>query len=389
MDAAPRLSSSRPLAAPAAPHNGTQLAPTIRCPGRSPAHSPLLIPVGLHLGLKVHEDLYGQLGHRLCVVGRAYRTGFEACFVRCYAAAHRMGIDELRAAAGLFAHLLAMDVVPWHGVLGGVRITEEDTTSSSHILMKVMFQEMAEQLGVRVLGRRMNDDDNPVVRDALFPRDKAENTRSALCAGPTVGPVDLQPSDLPLPNRRIPSSPTSSTRTGKGREPEIYVVKLLVGRDNPLDGQGLKVHEDHYGQLGHRLCGVGRAYRTGFEACFVRCYAAAHRMGIDELRAAVGLFAHLLAMDVVPWHGVLGGVRITEEDTTSSSRILMKVMFQEMAKQLGVRVLGQRMNDDDNPVVRDALFPRDKAENTRFAINFFMAIGLGGVTEPARKILSL
>uniref|UniRef100_A0A8I6WG69 Uncharacterized protein n=1 Tax=Hordeum vulgare subsp. vulgare TaxID=112509 RepID=A0A8I6WG69_HORVV len=112
-------------------------------------------------------------------------------------------------------------------------------------------------------------------------------------------------------------------------------------------------------------------------------------MGIHELRAAAGLFAHLLAMDVVPWHGVLGGVRITEEDTTSSSRILMKVMFQEMAEQLGVWVLGRRMNDDDNPVVRDALFPRDKAENTRFAINFFMAIGLGGITEPARKILSL
>ncbi|KAI4963119.1 hypothetical protein ZWY2020_019688 [Hordeum vulgare] len=208
---------------------------------------------------------------------------------------------------------------------------------------------------------------------------------------------------LPLPRRcgvaasLLPATPAccrgrSEKHDGQDRrrgEPEIYVVKLLVGRDNPLDGQGLKVHEDHYGQLGHRLCGVGRAYRTGFEACFVRCYAVAHRMGIDELRAAAGLFAHLLAMDVVLWHGVLGGVRITEEDTTSSSRILMKVMFQEMAKQLGVRVLGRRMNDDDNPVVRDALFPRDKAENTRFAINFFMAIGLGGVTEPARKILSL
>ncbi|KAI4963116.1 hypothetical protein ZWY2020_019685, partial [Hordeum vulgare] len=144
-----------------------------------------------------------------------------------------------------------------------------------------------------------------------------------------------------------------------------------------------------YSQLGQRLCGVGRAYRAGFEACFARCYAAAHRMGTDELRAAAGLFTHLLAADAVPWRGVLGGVRITEEDTTSSSRIFMKVVFQEMAEQLGVRVLGRRMNDDDDPVVRDALFPSDKAENTRFAINFFMAIGLGGVTEPARNILSL
>ncbi|KAM0853537.1 hypothetical protein ACQ4PT_051028 [Festuca glaucescens] len=134
-----------------------------------------------------------------------------------------------------------------------------------------------------------------------------------------------------------------------------------------------------YGQLGQRLCRVGRAYQAGFEACFARCYAAAHRMGTDELRAAAGLFAQLLAADAVPWGGVLGGVRVTEEDTTSSSRIFIKTLFQEMAEQLGVRVLGRRMNGDD-PVVRDALFPRDSAKNARFAIDFFTAIGLEGVT---------
>ncbi|CAM0948907.1 unnamed protein product [Alopecurus aequalis] len=141
-----------------------------------------------------------------------------------------------------------------------------------------------------------------------------------------------------------------------------------------------------YGQLGQRLCGVGRAYQAGFEACFARCYSSAHRMATDELRGAAGLFAHLLATDAVPWRRVLGGVRITEADTTSSSRIFIKTLFQEMAEQLGVRELGRRMNDD--PVVRDALFPRDTAKNTRFAINFFVAIGVGGVTEPARKLLA-
>jgi pre-mRNA-splicing factor CWC22 len=60
-------------------------------------------------------------------------------------------------------------------------------------------------------------------------------------------------------------------------------------------------------------------------------------------------------------------------------------MFQETAEQLGVRELSRRMNDDD-PVVRDALFPRDSTENRRFAINFFKAIGLDGVTQPARNL---
>jgi pre-mRNA-splicing factor CWC22 len=45
------------------------------------------------------------------------------------------------------------------------------------------------------------------------------------------------------------------------------------------------------------------------------------------------------------------------------------------------------MNHDD-PAVRDALFPTDSGKNMRFAINFFTAIGLGGVTEEARERLA-
>lgn len=39
------------------------------------------------------------------------------------------------------------------------------------------------------------------------------------------------------------------------------------------------------------------------------------------------LFAHLLANDAISW-GVLGCIRLTEEDTTSSSRIFIKYLFQ-------------------------------------------------------------
>jgi pre-mRNA-splicing factor CWC22 len=80
-----------------------------------------------------------------------------------------MGTDELRSTGELFGHLLANDAVAWRSMLGldGVRITEEDTTSSSRIFIKTMFQETAEQLGVRELGRRLNDGDS-VVRDAIL-----------------------------------------------------------------------------------------------------------------------------------------------------------------------------------------------------------------------------
>jgi len=38
-------------------------------------------------------------------------------------------------------------------------------------------------------------------------------------------------------------------------------------------------------------------------------------------------FAHLLATDAVSWE-VLAAIRLTEDDTTSSSRIFIKILFQ-------------------------------------------------------------
>jgi hypothetical protein len=111
-----------------------------------------------------------------------------------------------------------------------------------------------------------------------------------------------------------------------------------------------------------------------------------HRVETDELRASAKFFAQLLAVDALPWRGVLGCVRMTEGDTTSSSRIFIKVLFQDLSDQLGISLLSRKMNDDDTDV-RNALFPIDCAENTRFAIDFFTAIGLGGVTNHARKLL--
>jgi hypothetical protein len=59
------------------------------------------------------------------------------------------------------------------------------------------------------------------------------------------------------------------------------------------------------------------------------------------------------------------------------------MLFQDLADKLGIRTHSKKMNEDDTDV-RDVLFPC--ARNTRFAI-FFMVIGLGGVTESARKLI--
>ena len=56
------------------------------------------------------------------------------------------------------------------------------------------------------------------------------------------------------------------------------------------------------------------------------------------------MFAHLLFTDAISWE-VMSHIRITEEDTTSSSRIFLKILFQELAEYLGLGKLNLRLKD--------------------------------------------
>jgi hypothetical protein len=52
-----------------------------------------------------------------------------------------------------------------------------------------------------------------------------------------------------------------------------------------------------------------------------------HRLETNKLRNVACLFAHLLATDALPW-SALTAITLTEEATTSSSRIFIKYLFQ-------------------------------------------------------------
>ena len=56
-------------------------------------------------------------------------------------------------------------------------------------------------------------------------------------------------------------------------------------------------------------------------------YMIIHRLETNKLRNVASLFAHLLSTDGLPW-SVLQCIRLTEEETTSSSRIFIKYLFQ-------------------------------------------------------------
>ncbi|MCD9559018.1 hypothetical protein HAX54_016734 [Datura stramonium] len=127
-------------------------------------------------------------------------------------------------------------------------------------------------------------------------------------------------------------------------------------------------------------------YQENFDKCFVQQYSMIHRLETNKLRNVAKFFAQLLATDALPWH-VLAYIRLTEEYTTSSSRIFIKILFQELAEHLGVRLLNERLNNPTMQQSFESILPTDKPKNTRFAINFFTSIGLGGITENLRRYL--
>ncbi|KAI4367489.1 hypothetical protein MLD38_023222 [Melastoma candidum] len=142
----------------------------------------------------------------------------------------------------------------------------------------------------------------------------------------------------------------------------------------------------YYGLLGQRFCMINKVHQENFETCFVQQYSMIHRLETNKLRNVAKFFAHLLGTDALPWH-VLAYIRLTEEDTTSSSRIFIKILFQELSEHLGIRLLNDRLNDPSMQDSFESIFPKDNPKNTRFAINFFTSIGLGGITENLREYL--
>ncbi|WZZ05610.1 hypothetical protein YC2023_091531 [Brassica napus] len=142
----------------------------------------------------------------------------------------------------------------------------------------------------------------------------------------------------------------------------------------------------YYGLLGQRFCMINKIHQENFEKCFVQQYSMIHRLETNKLRNVAKFFAHLLGIDALPWH-VLAYIRLTEEDTTSSSRIFIKILFQELSEHLGIRLLNERLQDPTMQESLESIFPKDNPKNTRFAINFFTSIGLGGITESLREYL--
>uniref|UniRef100_M1BII0 Cell cycle control protein cwf22 n=1 Tax=Solanum tuberosum TaxID=4113 RepID=M1BII0_SOLTU len=113
-------------------------------------------------------------------------------------------------------------------------------------------------------------------------------------------------------------------------DPEItlgigsYVITTLLEGNYTFEE---RTYLRYYGLLGQRFCMINKIHQENFEKCFVQQYSMIHRLETNKLRNVAKFFAHLLGTDALPWHA-LAYIRLTEEDTTSSSRIFIKILFQ-------------------------------------------------------------
>ncbi|KAF2141936.1 uncharacterized protein K452DRAFT_249646 [Aplosporella prunicola CBS 121167] len=147
-----------------------------------------------------------------------------------------------------------------------------------------------------------------------------------------------------------------------------------------------RTYDKFYGLIGERFCKLNRLWRELYEEAFAKYFDTIHRYETNRLRIIASFFGHLLASDAIGWH-VLSVIHLNEDETTSSSRIFIKILFEELAQSMSMKKLTERMREDVLQPSFEGIFPKDSSRNTRFAINFFTAIGMGSITEDMREYL--
>ncbi|KAK5320036.1 pre-mRNA-splicing factor cwc22 [Exophiala xenobiotica] len=173
---------------------------------------------------------------------------------------------------------------------------------------------------------------------------------------------------------------------------KLMKVQLPAGQEPELPSMIIeccsqeKTYSKFFGLVGERFAKLNRLWTDLFEQAFAKYYDTIHRYETNRLRNIARFFGHLLSTDAIGWH-VFSVVHLNEDETTSSSRIFIKILFQDLAEALGMPKLQAHMKDDILRPSFSGIFPTDNPRNTRFSINYFTSIGMGALTEEMREYL--
>lgn len=173
---------------------------------------------------------------------------------------------------------------------------------------------------------------------------------------------------------------------------KLMKVNLPAGFEHELPSMIIeccsqeKTFSKFYGLIGERFAKINRLWTELFEQSFAKYYDTIHRYETNRLRNIARFFGHLLSSDAIGWH-VMSNIKLNEDDTTSSSRIFVKILFEDLSEAMGMKKLQARLKDDMLQPYFEGLFPHDNPRNTRFSINYFTSIKMGALTEDMREYL--
>ena len=112
-------------------------------------------------------------------------------------------------------------------------------------------------------------------------------------------------------------------QTQPGQEKEMLRMIIECGMQE-------KSYMKYYGVLAERFCKLKKEWEEGYNDLFAQYYATVHRLETNKLRNVAKMFGHLMHTDAMSW-SCLEYIQLNEDDTTSSSRIFIKILFQVRA----------------------------------------------------------
>uniref|UniRef100_A0A8H7TPZ5 Pre-mRNA-splicing factor CWC22 n=1 Tax=Bionectria ochroleuca TaxID=29856 RepID=A0A8H7TPZ5_BIOOC len=246
-------------------------------------------------------------------------------------------------------------------------------------------EEEYKKLKAEILGEGSDDEDDEDDEDESSEEEEEEEETKAMEI------KDQTNADLVNLRRTIYLTIMSSA------DPEEAVHKLMkinlpAGQEPELPSMIVeccsqeKTYTKFFGLIGERFAKINRLWCDLFEKAFTTYYETIHRYENNKLRNIAMLFGHMFAVDALGWHA-LSVIHLNEDETTSSSRIFIKILFQHIAEETGMPKLKAKLTDDMVRPSLEGLFPRDNPRNIRFSINYFTSIGMGLLTEESREYL--
>jgi pre-mRNA-splicing factor CWC22 len=262
-------------------------------------------------------------------------------------------------------------------VQDGLNIFKFDAEYEEH-------EEAYKKLKAEILGEGSDDDEDEDGSDESSEEEENEEEKA-------MEIKDQSNTDLVNLRRTIYLTLMSSIDPEEATH-KLMKISLPVGQEAELPSMVIdccsqeKTYSKFYGLIAERFAKINRMWTDLFEQMFAKYYDTIHRYDTNKLRNIARLFGHMFSSDAIPWH-ILSVIHLNEEETTSSSRIFIKILFQDIAEAMGMPKLQARMKDEILRPSLEGLFPHDNPKNIRFSINYFTSIGMGVLTEEMREFL--